>query len=117
MALPIVSIYYRSTGELFCDPFSDEMFEDFDICRIEDFSYVKDFLFPRFVPRKGNMDFLASHPFVPFLDFAVVCEIVFLPLGFTDELSIFVDNSIFSSFGVDFDTLFSAAVSSFDSFW
>ena len=90
----MVKNYYIRREDQIDDPEIRDLVQDFmNSVDITDYKSVKKFVFPKAVKTDGNKDMLEKRPYLEFLDFAVVFEILISHKG-EDTLTISVSNSL-----------------------
>lgn len=90
----MVKNYYIRRADQIDDPETRDLIQDFmNSVDINDYKSVKNFIFPKAVKINGNEDMLEKRPYLEFLDFAVVFEILISHKG-EDTVTVSVSNSL-----------------------
>lgn len=82
--------------------------KDFDISIIESFDYAREQVIMKLVNYKENKDLLARIPHVPYLDMAIIFQIV-LELEKNNTGTITITNSLFKRWGIELEQLYEIA--------
>ena len=106
----MVKNYYIRRADQIDDPETSDLVQDFmKSVDINDYKSVKKFIFPKTVKINGNEDMLEKRPYLEFLDFAVVFEILVSHEG-EDTVTIAVSNSLADIWGILTPVIFKDAM-------
>ena len=106
----MIKNYHIRRADQIDDPETRDLVQDFmNSVDINDYKSVKNYIFPKAVKINGNQDILAKRPYIEFLDFAVVFEILISHKG-EDTVTISVSNSLAETWNVLSPVIFEDAI-------